>query len=67
MAPNIKSKRGGIDDGTQKILDQGMHQGMIIMGMPKELMPMACPRQDQREVLAKGRPRYQLVGKRGGL
>jgi len=37
-----------------------MSEWILIVGMHRELLPMACPRENWQEVLAKS----QLVGKR---
>ena len=37
-----------------------MSKWMLVMGMYRELLPMACPRENQQEVLAES----QLIRKR---
>ena len=51
-----------INSQTKKIYNKRMFKQITIMGMHKELLPIACPRKDQQEILAKDQ---QSVRKKG--
>jgi len=60
MAPNRSAVPRTVNSSTWKIYNKRMSEWTTIMGMHRELLPMACPRENQQKVLAK----RQSVGKR---
>jgi len=45
---------------ARKVYNRRMSKQILVVGVYKELLPMACLRQSQQEVLAKS----QIIGKR---
>jgi len=60
MAPNGSAVLRTVNSSTWKIYNKRMSEWIIIVGMHKEPLPMACLRENQQKVLAKS----QSVGKR---
>jgi len=60
MASNGSAIPKTVNSSTWKIHDRGMSEWTIVVGMHKELLPMAYPRENWQEVLAES----QLVGKK---
>ena len=62
MAFNKSAVLKIINSSIWKIYNRKMSKWIIIVGMYRELLPMACLRENQQKVLAKN----QSVGKRQG-
>jgi len=46
MAPNGSAVFRTVNNSIWKIHDRRMSEWMILMGMHKELLPIACPREN---------------------
>jgi len=53
MAPNRSAIPGTVNNSTWKIHDRRMSEWIIMVGMHREPLPMACPKENQQEILAK--------------
>ena len=62
MASNHRLKLWIVNSQTRKIYDRKMFKQMPVMGMHKELLPMACLRQNWQEALTES----QIIGKKQG-
>ena len=63
MASNRSTVLRTVNSSTWKIYNRGMSEWTLMMGIYRELLPMACLRENQQKVLAES----QSVRKRQSL